>query len=52
MISEKVKKLVDNMSMADLKLWIYSSFGNIASQKGKEIKEFMIKKYYEKYGNL
>ena len=52
MISEKAKNLVDNMSMSDLKLWIHSSFGNVASPKGKEIKEYMIKKYYEKYDEL
>ena len=52
MISEKTKKLVDNMSMSDLKLWIHSSFGEVASPKEKEIKEYMIKKYYEKYGKL
>lgn len=51
MITKKQKDLVDNMSLADLKYWIHSTFGNGVSEN-KELKDYMIKTYYEKYGNV
>ena len=55
MISEKVKRAIDNMPMAELKMWIHSTYGaisEVAMQKENELKDYIIKKYYEKYGNL
>ena len=52
MISEKQKNLVDNMSLSELKQWIHSTFGISNACENNELKNYMIKKYYEKYDEL